>query len=125
MSEIIKTEKAPKALGPYSQAVKTGNLLFISGQLGIDPASSGLVPGGTAEEAAQAMKNIMAILGEAGTDSSALVKTTILLTDMGDFGAVNEVYAGFFNGSFPARACFAVKALPAGGSVEIEAVAAL
>lgn len=123
MKKIIATDKAPAALGPYSQAVKTGNLLFISGQLGIDPATSKLVPGGTAAEAKQAMNNLMNVLKAADGGPSDLVKTTILLNDMDDFGAVNAVYAEFFDKDYPARACFQVAKLPAGGMVEIEAVA--
>ncbi len=123
MKEIIATDKAPAALGPYSQGVKTGNLLFISGQLGMDPSTAKLVPGGTAAEAEQAMKNLMNVLKAAGGEPSDLVKTTILLNDMDDFGAVNTVYAKFFDKDYPARACYQVAKLPAGGMVEIEAVA--
>lgn len=123
MKEIIATDQAPAALGPYSQAVKTGNLLFISGQLGIDPKTSKMVTGGTAAETEQAMKNLMNVLKAAGGKPSDLVKTTILLNDMDDFGAVNTIYAGFFEKDFPARATFQVAKLPAGGMVEIEAVA--
>lgn len=123
MKKIITTDKAPAALGPYSQGVKTGNLLFISGQLGIDPSTAKLVPGGTAAEAEQAMKNLMNVLKAAGGESSDLVKTTILLNNMDDFGAVNTVYAGFFDKDYPARACYQVAKLPAGGMVEIEAIA--
>ena len=125
MSEVISTDMAPKAIGPYSQAVKAGDMLFISGQLGIDPQSSSLVTGGVEAEASQAMKNLLAILEKAGGDSSHLVKTTILLSSMDDFGKVNEIYKGFFSGSFPARACYEVSRLPAGGKIEIEAIAVI
>jgi len=124
---IIATAEAPKAIGAYSQAVAVdiGRLLFISGQLGMDPASMELVSGGVAAEAAQAMKNLGAILKAAGGDYGSIVKATIFLADIDDFAAVNEVYAGCFPAEPPARAAFAVAALPKGARVEIEAVAAL
>ena len=123
MKTIITTENAPKAIGPYSQAVRTGNLLFVSGQLGIDPATAKLAEGGVEKEAVQALTNMSKILEAAGTDMSKVVKTTILLDSMEDFAAVNEIYAGFFPSDFPARACYEVAKLPAGGKIEIEAVA--
>jgi 2-iminobutanoate/2-iminopropanoate deaminase len=124
---ILSTEQAPKAIGAYSQAVMVENarLVFISGQLGLDPASGAMVSGGTAAEARQAMNNLGAILKAAGGDYASIIKTTIYLADIGDFAAVNEVYAGYFTADFPARAAFAVAALPRGGRVEIEAIAAL
>lgn len=124
---IIATDKAPRAIGAYNQAVlvEGARLLFISGQLGFDPKTMEMVPGGVVAEAAQAMKNIGAILSQAGGDFGAIVKATIFLADIGDFAAVNEVYASCFKSDPPARAAFAVAALPKGARVEIEAVAAL
>ncbi len=124
---IIATEAAPRAIGAYSQAVAVdgGRLLFISGQLGMDPASMNLVDGGVAAEAAQAMKNLGEILKAAGGDYSSIVKATIYLADIDDFTAVNEIYAACFSADPPARAAFAVAALPKAARVEIEAVAAL
>jgi 2-iminobutanoate/2-iminopropanoate deaminase len=124
---IIATDDAPKAIGAYSQAVavESGNLLFISGQLGMNPETMELVGDGAAAEAAQAMKNMQAILKAAGGDYSSIVKATIYLADINDFAAVNEVYAACFTEDPPARAAFAVAALPKGARIEIEAVAAL
>ncbi len=123
--KIINSEKAPKAIGAYSQAVlvEGGKLLFISGQIGLDPESGQMVPGGVAGEARQVMKNLGAILKAAGGDYTSLVKTTIYLADIGDFAAVNEIYGSYLVADFPARAAFAVAALPKGARVEIEAVA--
>lgn len=124
---ILSTDKAPKAIGAYSQGVTIENarLVFVSGQLGLDPATGAMVSGGAAAEARQAMNNLGAILKAAGGDYASIIKTTIYLADIGDFAAVNEVYAGYFAADFPARAAFAVAALPRGGRVEIEAIAAL
>lgn len=124
---IIATAMAPKALGAYNQAVivEAGRLLFISGQLGLDPDSMKLVEGGVAAEAELALKNIKAILTEAGCDFSSVIKATIYLADIGDFSIVNEIYAACFDADAPARAAFAVGALPLGARVEIEAIAAL
>lgn len=123
----IVTKDAPRAIAAYSQAVAVegGRLLFISGQVGLNPETMKLVPGGAAAEATQAMKNIEAILTAAGGDYSSIVKATVYLADIADFGAVNEVYAACFPKEPPARAAFAVAALPVGARVEIEAVAAL
>ena len=120
--QIVQTEKAPAAIGPYSQAVKAGGLLFVSGQIPIDPATGALVRGGIAGQTEQICKNIAAILEAAGSTLARVVKTTCFLADMGDFAAFNEVYARYFTGR-PARACFAVKALPKGALAEVEAVA--
>ena len=120
--QIVQTEKAPAAIGPYSQAVKAGGLLFVSGQIPIDPATGALVRGGICEQTEQICKNIAAILEAAGSTLARVVKTTCFLADMGDFAAFNEVYARYFTGR-PARACFAVKALPKGALAEVEAVA--
>ena len=121
--EVIATTNAPAAIGPYSQAVQVGNMLFASGQLGIDPATGNFVEGAVKEQTAQAFKNVKAILTEAGLDISDVVKTTVFLADMGDFGAMNEVYASQFEGAFPARSAVAVKTLPKNGLVEIEVIA--
>ncbi|MEL7570551.1 MAG: RidA family protein [Eubacteriaceae bacterium] len=123
MKKIINTQLAPKAVGPYSQAVIAGNTLYISGQLGIDPAVSKLVEGGVIAQAHQALKNMGAILKEAGYSYDDVVKTTVLLNDIGDFVEVNKVYMQYFTSSYPARAAYQVVALPIGGLVEIEAIA--
>ncbi|NMC56579.1 MAG: RidA family protein [Eubacteriaceae bacterium] len=123
MKKIINTELAPKAVGPYSQAVLAENILYISGQLGIDPAVSKLVEGGVIEQAHQALKNMGEILKEAGYSYDDVVKTTVLLNDIGDFVEVNKVYKEYFTSSYPARAAYQVAALPIGGLVEIEAIA--
>ena len=124
---IIASDKAPRAIGAYNQAVmiEGAKLLFISGQLGLDPETMELVAGGTKAEATRAMKNLGAILQAAGGSYGSIVKATIYLADINDFAVVNEVYASCFPSDPPARAAFAVAALPKGGRVEIEAVAAL
>lgn len=118
----VYTEQAPAALGPYSQAYKANGFVFISGQGGIDPAQGALVEGGVEAQTLQAMKNIEAILKEAGTDFSKVVKTTCFLADMGDFAKFNAIYAEYFT-SKPARSCVAVKTLPANFLVEVEVIA--
>lgn len=118
----IHTEQAPAAIGPYSQAMTAGDLIFVSGQLGIDPAT-GEMPDSVTEQTKLALANLDAILKEAGSDASHVVKTTVLLADMSDFGTVNDWYGTYFTDPFPARACFAVKTLPKNGKVEIECVA--
>jgi 2-iminobutanoate/2-iminopropanoate deaminase len=123
--QAIATDDAPAAVGPYSQAVRSGSLLFISGQLGLAPATGALVGPGVADEARQALRNLAAVLAACDAGMNDVVKATIYLTDMQDFAAVNAVYAEFFAAPFPARACVAVAALPKGGRVEIEAVAVL
>ena len=122
MKKVIATKNAPAAIGPYSQAVQVGNMLFASGQLGIDPATGLFVEGSVKEQTAQAFKNVHAILAEAGYSINDVVKTTVFLADMGDFAAFNEVYAKYFT-SKPARSCVAVKELPKGVLCEIEAIA--
>jgi 2-iminobutanoate/2-iminopropanoate deaminase len=122
MKEIFFSEKAPKAVGPYSQAVANESLVFTSGQLGIDTATGKLAPTVT-EQAHCSMRNLGAVLAAAGLTYAHILKTTIFLTDMGDFAAVNAVYAGYFEGAYPARSCVQVAALPLGGLVEIECVA--
>ena len=118
----VYTEQAPAALGPYSQAYKANGFVFISGQGGIDPAQGALVEGGVEAQTLQAMKNIEAILKEAGTDFSKVVKTTCFLADIGDFAKFNAIYAEYFT-SKPARSCVAVKTLPANFLVEVEVIA--
>ena len=124
MKQAISSAAAPAAIGPYSQAIRSGNLIFVSGMLGIDTTDGSLKP--TVEaQAEQALKNLAAVLKEAGTDTSAVLKTTVFLTDMGAFASVNEIYARFFTAPFPARSCVQVSALPKGGLFEIEAVASI
>lgn len=123
MKEIIATSNAPAAIGPYAQAVKAGNTLYISGQLPIDPATGAFAADDVAGQTEQSLKNIGAILAQAGMGYDNVVKTTVLLADIADFGTMNEVYAKCFTGDCPARAAFAVKDLPKGALVEIEAVA--
>lgn len=120
---IIQTAKAPSAIGPYSQAVLVENTLYVSGQIGMSPKDGNIVQGGVVPETEQALRNMEAILEEAGTTMDNVVKATVLLDDINNFGAVNEVYAKFFRKSFPARAAYQVAALPKGAKVEIEAVA--
>lgn len=124
MNQIIHTEKAPAAIGPYSQAVKAGNLLFVSGQIPIDPATGVFAGEDIVTQTRQSLTNVQAILEEAGYALTDVVKATVLLSDMGDFAAMNGVYAEFFKTDCPARAAFAVKELPKGAKVEIEVIAA-
>lgn len=123
MKKIIATEKAPKAVGPYSQAVQTGDLLFISGQLPIDSATGKFAGETIEEQTKQSLKNMGEILKEAGMDFTNVIKTTVLLADIKDFVAMNNIYAEFFSQDFPARAAFQVANLPLGAKVEIEAIA--
>ena len=120
----IHTDNAPKALGPYSQAIEAGGMVFASGQVPIDPATDQFVEGGIKEQTRQSLLNAQAILKEAGADLSNVVKTTVLLADIADFGAMNEVYAEFFSAPYPGRSAFAVRDLPKGALVEIEMIAA-
>ena len=120
--QIIHTENAPAAVGPYSQAIRTGNLLITSGQLGLIP-ENGILPEGVEAQAEQALKNIGAILEAAGFARTDVVKTTVFIRNMGDFGKVNEIYAAFFGDHKPARSCVEVSALPKNGLVEIEVIA--
>lgn len=119
---IINTNKAPAAVGPYVQAIRAGNMLFSSGQLGLIP-ETGALPEGVQAQTRQSLSNIQAILDEAGFTKSDIVKTTVFIKDMNDFGAVNAVYADFFGDSKPARSCVEVARLPKDGLVEIEFVA--
>ena len=121
--QIIETSGAPAPIGPYSQAVRAGNLLFVSGQIAIDPSTQEYVPGTPADEAERAMQNIAAILRQAGIGFSDVVKTTIFLRDMAHFAEVNEVYAKFFSGQYPARETVAVVGLPKNALVEITVTA--
>ncbi len=123
MKKVINTKNAPVAIGPYSQAILMGNMLYASGQLGLDPATGNFVPGGVTEQTEQVFKNIRAILEEAGLTIANVVKTTCFLADMSDFAAMNAVYEKQFTGDFPARSAVAVKALPKNGLVEIEIIA--
>lgn len=123
MKKVIFTEKAPKAIGPYSQAIEKNGQLFVSGQVPVDPATSKVVKGGIAEQTEQVMKNIEAILQSAGYSFVDVVKSTCLLSDMANFAAMNEVYAKSYAENPPARAAFAVKELPLGVLVEIETLA--
>jgi len=121
--EIIVADKAPKAIGPYSAGIRFGDFVFTAGQVGIDREIGKLVEGGVEAEARQALKNLQAILETAGTSLDNVVKTTVFLKDMGDYAAVNAIYAEFFTANHPARSAVAVAGLPAGAMVEIEAVA--
>lgn len=123
--KAINTQKAPAAIGPYSQAIDSGaGLVFVSGQLPIDPATGAFAEGGVSEQTRQSLINAKAILEEAGLGLQNVVKTTVFLADMGDFAAMNEVYSQFFAAPFPARSAVAVKTLPKGALVEIECIAA-
>ena len=122
--KAISTKEAPAAIGPYSQAIDSGaGLVFVSGQLPIDPATGSFPEGGVAEQARQSLLNAQAILRAAGLELADVVKTTVFLADMGDFAAMNAVYATFFAEPFPARSAVAVKTLPKGALVEIECIA--
>jgi 2-iminobutanoate/2-iminopropanoate deaminase len=120
----ISTQEAPAAIGPYSQAVDSGaGLVFVSGQLPIDPSTGAFPEGGVSEQTRQSLQNAQAILRAAGLDLADVIKTTVFLADMGDFAAMNAVYATFFSEPFPARSAVAVKTLPKGALVEIECIA--
>jgi len=123
--EAISTSKAPGAIGPYSQAVKANGLIFVSGQLPVDPATGNFAGGGIKELTRQSLTNIRNILTEAGTGMDRVLKTTVYLADMADFAEMNAVYAEFFSEPFPARSAVAVKGLPKGARVEIEVIAAV
>ena len=121
-NEIISTQKAPGAIGPYSQAVRAGDMLFTSGQLGLN-SETGVLAEGVRAQADQALKNLGAILHEAGLDYKDVIKTVVFIKNMADFKTVNEVYAQYFIANYPARSCVEVAALPMGGLVEVECVA--
>jgi len=120
---VVTAEKAPVAIGPYSAAIRVGDFVYTSGQLGLDPASGNLVEGGVEAETRQALENLKAVLEAAGAGLKDVVKTTVFLRDMGDFAKMNAIYGGFFIEKPPARSAVQVAALPKGGAVEIEAVA--
>lgn len=123
MKKVISTTKAPSAIGPYSQAIRLGTLVFTSGQIPIDPATGVLAEGGIKEQTRQSLLNVKAILEEAGLTMGSVVKTTVFMADMNDFADMNAVYAEFFTEPYPARSAVAVKTLPKGALVEIEVVA--
>ncbi len=123
MKNVIFTDKAPKAIGPYSQAIEINGMLFVSGQIPIDPSTSKIVEGGIREQTEQVMKNIGSILAEAGYSFDDVVKSTCLLSDMDNFAAMNEVYGRYYSENSPARAAYAVVKLPLGALVEIETIA--
>lgn len=122
--QIIQTDRAPAAIGPYSQAICTGGMVYTSGQIPLDPAT-GTAPEGVEAQSRQALENLAAVLAAAGAGLDRVVKTTCFLADMGDFAVFNQVYAEYFRAPCPARSCVAVKTLPKGLLVEVEAVAAL
>jgi 2-iminobutanoate/2-iminopropanoate deaminase len=121
--EVISTKKAPAAIGPYSQAIQVGNLVYTSGQIPIDPATGTFVEGGIIEQTRQSLTNVKAILEEAGLMMANVIKTTVFMADMNDFADMNSVYAEFFKEPYPARSAVAVKTLPKGALVEIEVIA--
>jgi 2-iminobutanoate/2-iminopropanoate deaminase len=123
--EIVTTEKAPKAIGPYSAGVKIGNFVYTAGQLGIDPKSGKLVTGGVEAETRQALMNISEILKAAGVSLSDVVKTTVFLQNMDDFGVMNVIYGEFFQDQYPARSTIQVAKLPLNAAIEVEAIAVL
>lgn len=125
MRERIQTDRAPAAIGPYSQAIRAGGFVFVSGQIPIDPATGEFVSGGIGEQTERVLRNLSAVLEAAGSGLDKVVKTTVFLADMKEFAAMNEVYAKFFTGATPARATVAAAGLPRDARVEIEAVALL
>ncbi len=123
--KAISTTKAPGAIGPYSQAIQAGDFVYTSGQLGLDPATGAFPEGGIKEQTRQSLSNVKAILEEAGTSMSKVVKTTVFLANMDDFAEMNSIYAEFFTEPYPARSAVAVKTLPKNALVEIEVVASI
>ena len=123
MKQVIHTDSAPAAIGPYSQAIQIGDLLFVSGQVPIDPSTGAVVEGDIKAQAQQSLNNLKAILNAAGTNMGAVVKTTVFLADMNDFAAMNGVYAQYFTGAFPARSAVQVARLPKDVGLEIELIA--
>ena len=121
--EIIATEKAPKAIGPYSQAIRSGNILYTSGQIALDPATGNLVDGDFAAQVRRVFENLKAVLTAAGTDFSRVVKATVYLTDLANFATLNEIYASYFGDTKPARTTVGVSQLPKGADVEIDLIA--
>jgi len=125
MKKIVVSDKAPKAIGPYSIAVQTGQMVYTAGQIGLDPATGEIVPGGIEAETRQVLTNLKNVLEASGSSLGDVVKTTVFLRDMADFAKMNAIYGEFFNQQPPARTTVAVAGLPKGGTVEIEAVATL
>jgi 2-iminobutanoate/2-iminopropanoate deaminase len=125
MKKIVVSDKAPKAIGPYSVAVQTGQMVYTAGQIGLDPATGEIVPGGIEAETRQVLTNLKNVLEASGSSLGDVVKTTVFLRDMADFAKMNAIYGEFFNQQPPARSTIAVAGLPKGGAVEIEAVATL
>jgi 2-iminobutanoate/2-iminopropanoate deaminase len=125
VKDIVTTDRAPRAIGPYSQAVRAGDLVFASGQIPIDPATGEFVAGGVAEQTEQVLRNLTAVFEAAGVEISQIVKTTVFLADMDDFTAMNEVYGRFFSVEPPARATVQAARLPRDARVEIEAIAVI
>ena len=125
MKQCFFTEKGPKAIGPYCTATVCGSVAFLSGMLGIDPATGKLVEGGVEAQARQSMQNICTVLEELGLSAKAVLKTTVFLKNLGDFGAVNAIYADFFGPDYPSRSCVEVARLPMDALVEIEAIASV
>ena len=123
MKQVISTKKAPAAIGPYSQAIQVGNLVYTSGQIPIDPVTGAFVEDGIKEQTRQSLTNVKAILEEAGLSMSNVVKTTVFMADMNDFADMNSIYSEFFAEPYPARSAVAVKTLPKGALVEIEVIA--
>ncbi len=121
--KVINTKSAPSAIGPYSQAIQVGNLVYTSGQIPIDPSTGSFVEGGIKEQTRQSLSNVQSILKEAGLTMNDVIKTTVFLADMNDFAEMNSVYAEFFSNPYPARSAVAVKTLPKGALVEIEVIA--
>lgn len=122
MKKVISTDKAPAAIGPYSQAIEVNGMVFISGQIPVDPAT-GKIAETVEEQAEQALKNVSAVLAAAGTDMEHVIKTTVFIKEMNDFAKINEIYAKFFTGAFPARSCVEVARLPKDVLLEVEAIA--
>ena len=120
--DVIHTDKAPAAVGPYSQALSAGNLVITSGQIPLDPATGALVEGGIVEQTTQVLNNMKEVLAAAGMTFHNVMKTTVFLTDINDFGAMNEVYATYFSAPYPSRSAVQVAALPKGACVEIECI---
>ncbi|MBR4338319.1 MAG: RidA family protein [Bacteroidaceae bacterium] len=123
MKKVISTSKAPAAIGPYSQAIQVGNLVYTSGQIPVNPATGAFVEGGIKEQTRQSLLNVKAVLEEAGLTMSDVIKSTVFMADMNDFSDMNAVYAEFFTEPYPARSAVAVRTLPKGALVEIEVVA--
>ncbi|GAA0862409.1 Enamine/imine deaminase [uncultured Clostridium sp.] len=123
MKQVIHTEKAPKAIGPYSQAIKNGNMVFVSGQVPFNPETMEVVEGGAKEQAARSLESLKEILAASGASFNDVVKTTVFISDMNDFAEINEVYASYFGENKPARSCVEVARLPRDVKVEIEAIA--